>query len=176
MGSPPPRWRDGGPIRPGGRARSAVSPRRSPPRSGPRARPEADWRRGGGRAAPPRPGRVRAEAESHSPRRFGEGVDRLLNVADRLEESEDDGDSLGPISVDPNLMALVGFASELPDIGRNAGRTVGRMAYPMVRAVGVTADTVGYLLEITDIKAFWADLSEPARSAIADELELPPRS
>ena len=102
---------------------------------------------------------------------IGEGVDRLLNVADRLEESEDDGDSLGPISVDPNLMALVGFASELPDIGRNAGRTVERMAYPMVRAVGVTADTVGYLLEITGIKAFWADLSEPARSAIADELE-----
>mgnify|MGYP001819700214 CR=1 FL=1 len=103
---------------------------------------------------------------------IGEGIARLMKVASQLEEAdEEEIGTVGPINANPNLMALIGLASELPELTRGATNAASRMAYPVVRVAGVTVDTVSYLLEITGIKAFWSDLSEPARTAITEELE-----
>lgn len=103
---------------------------------------------------------------------IGEGVARLMKVAEQLEEAdEEEHGTVGPFTASPNLMALVGLASELPELTRGATDAVARMAYPVVRVAGVTVDTIAYLLEITGVKAFWSDLSEPARTAVVEELE-----
>lgn len=102
---------------------------------------------------------------------IGEGVDRLMAVARSLEESEEPSDTTGPFTADPTLMAIVGWASEFPEFVRGVGDSASRMTYPITRVTGVALETAMYLAEITGVKAFVADLAEPAVRAWNEERE-----
>ena len=103
---------------------------------------------------------------------IGEALDRLMRVSEELDSLEQDPDA-GPMLVkaDPNVMAFVGWMSELPNLVGGAAESAQRMAYPVLRTMGVAIDTTAYLAEVTGVAGFVAGLTEPARTAIAEERE-----
>ncbi len=103
---------------------------------------------------------------------IGEGIDRLLKVSAELDEAEVDTNH-GPTSIKapPNVMALVGWASEFPEFVHGLGDASYRMTYPLARAAGVAIDTTAYLAEATGVASFIAGVTEPMRTALAEESE-----
>jgi hypothetical protein len=101
---------------------------------------------------------------------IGEGIDRLTEVARELDAMATEPDP-GPMLVkaDPNVMAVVGWMSELPSLLRSAGASTQKMLYPFTRTAGVVVDTAAYVAEATGIAPFVAGLTEPARTALAQE-------
>ena len=75
------------------------------------------------------------------------------------------------VKADPNVMALVGWVSELPHLAAGATASAQRMAYPLLRTIGVAIDTTAYLADVTGVAGFVAGLTEPTRTAIAEERE-----
>ena len=73
------------------------------------------------------------------------------------------------VKADPNVMAAVGWMSELPSLVRSASVSSQRMLYPITRTAGVAVDTVAYVAEATGIAPFIAGVTEPARTALAQE-------
>ena len=102
---------------------------------------------------------------------IGEGIDRLMAVSAELDtdDVESSGGMVGPVTADPTMMALIGWASELPDTIRGLGESTYRMAYPVFRVTGVAVDTAAYVAETTGIASFVAGVTEPFRSAVAEE-------
>lgn len=102
---------------------------------------------------------------------IGEGIDRLLAMSNELDDADvaPSGELVGPIHADPTLMAAVGWVSELPRTITAVGTTSYRMAYPVIRVAGVAVDTAAYLAGITGVSAFVAGVTEPARTALAQE-------
>lgn len=103
---------------------------------------------------------------------IGEGVDRVLQASAALDAMAAEPDS-GPMLVkeNPDVMALVGLASELPHLTASAAESAQRFAYPVTRTVGVALNTVLYLAEVTGVAPFVAGLTEPTRTAIQEERE-----
>lgn len=101
----------------------------------------------------------------------GEGIDRLIAVSRDLEEADADPDSTSkePIHADPTLMALVGLMSELPQQLRTVRDTSSRALSPLARVSGVVFDTGRYLADTAGITSFLDGLTEPARTAWAEE-------
>ncbi|HSJ72521.1 MAG TPA: hypothetical protein VLA29_12840 [Acidimicrobiia bacterium] len=102
---------------------------------------------------------------------IGEGIDRLLAMSNELDDADvaPRGELVGPIHADPTLMAAVGWVSELPQTITAVGTTSYRMAYPAIRVAGVAVDTAAYLASITGVSSFLAGVTEPARTAFAQE-------
>ena len=103
---------------------------------------------------------------------IGEAIDRLMKVSGELDALDHEPDA-GPMLVkaDPNVMAFVGWVSELPQLIGSATESANRMAYPFLRTVGVAIDTTAYLAEVTGVAGFIAGVTEPTRTAIAEERE-----
>jgi hypothetical protein len=103
---------------------------------------------------------------------IGDGLDRLVEVSRDLDAMATEPDP-GPMLVraDPNVMAAVGWLSELPSLLRSAGTSTQRMLYPFARTAGVVVDTAAYVAEATRVAPFVAGLTAPARSALAEERE-----
>jgi hypothetical protein len=103
----------------------------------------------------------------------GEGIDRLLKVSAELDDADiaPDGELVGPFRADPTVMAVVGWMSELPSTVRGIGASAYRSAYPMTRLTGVAIDTTMHLARLTGVSALLDDMTEPLRTAIADERE-----
>jgi hypothetical protein len=103
---------------------------------------------------------------------IGEGIDRLLAVSAELDDADVDPTD-GPTSIQapPNVMAFVGWTSELPELVHGIGGASYRMTYPLARAAAVTIDTAAYIAEATGVASFVAGATEPVRTAIAEELE-----
>jgi hypothetical protein len=102
---------------------------------------------------------------------IGEGIERLLAISNELDDADvaPSGELVGPIHADPRLMAAVGWVSELPQTINAVGTTSYRMAYPFIRVAGVAADTAAYLASVTGVSSFIAGVTEPARTALAQE-------
>ncbi len=103
---------------------------------------------------------------------IGEAIDRLMKVSQQLDALDHEPDS-GPMLVkaDPNVMAFVGWVSELPALASGAAESAQRMAYPFTRTLGVAIDTTAYLAEVTGVAPFIAGVTEPTRKAISEERE-----
>lgn len=103
---------------------------------------------------------------------IGEGINRLLKVSAELDEAEVDvADGPTSIQAPSSVMALVGWASEFPEFVHGLGDASYRMAYPLARAAGVAIDTTAYLAEATGVSSFIAGVTEPMRTAFAEESE-----
>jgi hypothetical protein len=104
---------------------------------------------------------------------IGEGIDRLLAVSAELDDADvaAPGELVGPITADPTMMAAIGWTSELPRTIRSLGESTYRFAYPFVRMVGVAGETTAFVAEATGIAPFLAGLTQPLRTALADERE-----
>jgi hypothetical protein len=103
---------------------------------------------------------------------IGEGLDRLMKVSGQLDSLDEEPDA-GPMLVktDPNVMAVIGWAAEFPEIMKAVGTSTQRMMYPFVRTVEVAVDTTAYIAEFTGVAPFVAGLTEPARTAFSQEKE-----
>lgn len=103
---------------------------------------------------------------------IGESLDRLMDVSARLDDLAVEPDA-GPMLVDadPNVMAAVGWLSELPELAVGVAESAKRMTYPVTRAAGVAIDTTAYVAELTGVAPFVAGITEPARTALAEEVE-----
>jgi len=103
---------------------------------------------------------------------IGESLDRLMDVSARLDDLDAEPDA-GPMLVDadPNVMAAVGWFSELPELAVGVVQSAKRMTYPVTRAAGVAIDTTAYVAELTGVAPFVAGLTEPTRIALAEEIE-----
>ena len=101
---------------------------------------------------------------------IGEGIDRLIQASAALDEMDTEPDP-GPmvVSANPDVMAAVGWISELPQLAAAAAESAQRLAYPITRTVGVAANTVAYLAEATGVATFVVGVTEPARTAFAEE-------
>lgn len=101
---------------------------------------------------------------------IGEGIDRLLQASVALDEMDAEPDT-GPMMVkaNPDVMAAVGWVSELPQLASAAAESAQRFAYPITRTIGVAANTVAYVAEATGLAPFIAGLTEPTRTAIEEE-------
>jgi hypothetical protein len=103
---------------------------------------------------------------------IGEGIDRLLQVSAELDEAsvEPDGD-LKPFVADANVMAAIGWVSELPDLVAGMGSSAYRMTYPVARAAGVVVDTGVFVAQATGVASFVEGFTAPVREALAEERE-----
>ncbi len=101
---------------------------------------------------------------------IGEGIDRLLQVSAELDDAsvEPDGE-LKPFVADRNVMAAIGWVSELPEMLSGLAVSASRMTYPVTRAAGVVIDTGAYVADATGVSAFVEGFMTPAREAIAEE-------
>lgn len=104
---------------------------------------------------------------------IGQGIDRLMAVARDLDDADSDPASTlpEPIHADPTLMAIVGWMSELPQQIRSVRDSSTRTLYPLTRASGVMWDTGRYLADRVGVTSFLDELTEPARTAWAEERE-----
>jgi len=75
------------------------------------------------------------------------------------------------VDADPNVMAAVGWLSELPELAVGVAQSAKRMTYPVTRVAGVAIDTTAHLAELTGVAPFVAGLTEPTRIALAEEME-----
>lgn len=104
---------------------------------------------------------------------IGEGIDRLMTVSRKLDDADIDpaSASTGPIHADPMTMALVGWMSELPQQIRNASRSTKTTLRPFLRLSGVVFDTGRVVAERIGVTSLIDDLTEPTRTAIAEEIQ-----
>ncbi len=104
---------------------------------------------------------------------IGEGIDRLMAVSRKLDDADIDpaSASTGPIHADPMTMALVGWMSELPQQIRNASRSTKTTLRPFLRLSGVVFDTGRVVAERIGVTSLIDDLTEPTRTAIAEEIQ-----
>lgn len=104
---------------------------------------------------------------------IGEGIDRLMAVSRNLDDADIDpaSASTGPIHADPMTMALVGWMSELPQQIRNASRSTKTTLRPFLRLSGVVFDTGRVVAERIGVTSLIDDLTEPTRTAIAEEIQ-----
>jgi hypothetical protein len=104
---------------------------------------------------------------------IGEGVDRLRELAAQLDSAEVDTapESAGPYTTSPGTMAFLGMVYEAPDLVSRASTNVAAMLYPFTRIGEVAIDTGAYVAEATGLAPFLSGLTQPARDALAAEIE-----
>ncbi|MEZ5174893.1 MAG: hypothetical protein R2823_01625 [Acidimicrobiia bacterium] len=100
---------------------------------------------------------------------IGEGVERLMTIAEAIDQAESDPASvaIGPIRANPSLMAMIGWVSEMPSVARTVARATATR--PMARAVGVAWNTVAFVAAETGVTSFVDGLTKPTREAILRE-------
>lgn len=104
---------------------------------------------------------------------IGEGVGRLMRTSAALDatEIETTPEVAGPFVTNPVTMAVVGFAYELPEQVAAASASASRQLAPFTTLARVVVDTGTVLAEATGVAPFIAELTLPARKALAEEFQ-----
>jgi len=104
---------------------------------------------------------------------IGEGIDRLMQVTEMLEEAELAAapEAVGPYATNPLAMAIVGFAYELPEQVASASASVSRTLAPLAAVAKVAFGTGAAVAEVTGIAPLIAEITLPTRIALAQEYE-----
>ena len=102
---------------------------------------------------------------------IGEGLDRLMQASENLEESELEAspEVVGPFGTNPLAMAVVGFAYELPEQVGAAAVSVSRTFAPLTAVARVALNTGAAFAEATGIASLVAEVTQPTRIALGEE-------
>jgi len=103
----------------------------------------------------------------------GEGIDRLKTLTAELESADVDPDSVdaAPFVTNPVAMALIGWVSELPDQASAAKSGAEQLTYPLRQLIGVLYGTGAAVAEASGVAGFVASITQPARTALAQEID-----
>lgn len=104
---------------------------------------------------------------------IGEGLDRLMQVTEVLEEAELEAspEVVGPFVTNPVAMAVVGFAYELPEQIAAASSSVSRSLSPLTAVARAAISTGAAFAEATGVAPFLAELTLPTRIALVEEFD-----
>jgi hypothetical protein len=104
---------------------------------------------------------------------IGEGLDRLMDVTERLEQAElaTTPDVVGPFATNPIAMAIVGFAYEFPEQVAAASASVSRTFAPLTMVAKVMYDTGATFAEATGLAPLVAEMTLPTRIALVEEFD-----
>ena len=104
---------------------------------------------------------------------IGEGLDRLMDVNERLEQSElaATPEVAGPFVTNQIAMAVVGFVYELPEQIAAASTSLSRTLSPATAVAGMALRRGAAFAEATGIAPYVAELTQPTRVALVEEFD-----
>lgn len=104
---------------------------------------------------------------------IGEGLDRLIQVTESLEEGELEATPgvVGPFSTNPVAMAVVGFVYELPEQLAAASASATRTLSPFTAAARIALSTGATLAQATRIGPLVNEMTLPTRVALVEEFD-----